>query len=107
VELRRADAPYDECGGANDRADANATTRQPFFSYTTKTHTTIGAYTESACDWEAEQWDVPLIIQAGQLFKIGPQILQFAVAGKYWAEGPADGPEGRGLRLQLTLLYPK
>ena len=93
--------------GSDDRADVSATTLQPFVSYTTKTHTTIGAYTESAYDWEAEQWGVPLIVQAGQLFKIGPQILQFAVAGKYWAEGPNDGPEGWGLRLQLTLLYPK
>ena len=90
-----------------DRPAVSATTLPPPSSYTTKTHTTIGAYTESAYDWEAEQWGVPLIVQAGQLFKIGPQILQFAVAGKYWAEGPNDGPEGWGLRLQLTLLYPK
>jgi hypothetical protein len=93
--------------GDDDRADVSTTTLQPFFSYTTKTHTTIGAYTESAYDWEGEQWGVPLIVQAGQLFKIGPQILQFAVAGKYWADAPEDGPEGWGLRLQLTLLFPK
>ncbi len=93
--------------GSSDRADISVTTLQPFFSYTTKMHTTIGAYTESAYDWKGEQWSVPLIIQAGQLFKIGPQILQFAVAGKYWADGPANGPDGWGLRLQLTLLYPK
>jgi hypothetical protein len=93
--------------GDDDRADVSTTTLQPFFSYTTKTHTTIGAYTESAYDWEGEQWGVPLIVQAGQLFKIGPQILQFAVAGKYWAEAPDDGPDGWGLRLQLTLLFPR
>jgi len=93
--------------GSDDRADVSATTLQPFVSYTTKTHMTIGAYTESAYDWEGEQWGVPLIVQAGQLFKIGPQILQLAVAGKYWAESPDDGPEGWGLRVQLTLLYPK
>jgi len=93
--------------GDDDRADVSTTTLQPFFSYTTKTHTTIGAYTESAYDWETEQWGVPLIVQAGQLFKIGPQILQFAVAGKYWADAPDDGPDGWGLRLQLTLLFPK
>ena len=93
--------------GDDDRADVSTTTLQPFFSYTTKTHTTIGAYTESAYDWEGEQWGVPLIVQAGQLFKIGPQILQFAVAGKYWADAPDDGPDGWGLRVQLTLLYPK
>jgi hypothetical protein len=93
--------------GDDDRADVSTTTLQPFFSYTTKTHTTIGAYTESAYDWEGEQWGVPLIVQAGQLFKIGPQILQLAVAGKYWADAPDGGPDGWGLRVQLTLLFPK
>jgi hypothetical protein len=40
-------------------------------------------------------------------FKIGPQILQLAVAGKYWAEAPENGPKGWGLRVQLTLLFPE
>jgi len=93
--------------GNDSRADVSATTLQPFFSYTTKTHTTIGAYTESVYEWKGEQWQVPLIFQAGQLFKVGPQIMQLAVAAKYWAEAPDNGPEGWGLRLQLTLLFPK
>ncbi len=93
--------------GNDDRSDISSTTLQPFLSYTTKTHTTVGVYTESAYDWKGEQWQVPLIVQAGQLFKLGPQILQFAIAGKYWAESSDNGPEGWGLRLQLTLLYPK
>jgi hypothetical protein len=39
--------------------------------------------------------------------KVGSQILQVAVAAKYWADGPAGGPEGWGLRLQVTFLVPK
>jgi hypothetical protein len=93
--------------GNDSRADVSATTLQPFFSYTTKTHATIGAYTESVYDWKGEQWQVPLIFQAGQLFKVGPQVMQLAVAAKYWAEAPDNGPKGWGLRLQLTLLFPK
>jgi hypothetical protein len=93
--------------GNADRSDISATTLQPFLSYTTKTHTTVGVYTESSYNWKGEQWQVPLIVQAGQLFKLGPQILQFAIGGKYWAESSDNGPEGWGLRLQLTLLYPK
>lgn len=93
--------------GDDDRADISSTSLQPFFSYTTKTHTTFGAYTESAYDWKGEEWSVPLIVQAAQLFKIGPQILQLAVGAKYWAASPDNGPEGWGLRVQLTLLYPK
>ncbi len=93
--------------GDDSRNDVNVTSAQPFFSYTTPTHMTIGAYTEATYDWKGEQWSVPLIVQAGQLFKIGPQILQFAAAGKYWVSAPDDGPKGWGLRLQLTLLFPK
>lgn len=94
-------------GGDDKRNDLDVTNMQPFFSYTTKTHMTIGAFTETTYDWKGEQWSVPLIVQAGQLFKIGPQIMQLAVAGKYWAKSPDDGPEGWGLRLQLTFLFPR
>ena len=93
--------------GDDDRADVSATFLQPFVSYVTRTKTTIGLTTESTYDWESEQWSVPLIVKVAQLFKIGPQILQFAVAGKYWAEAPDNGPKGWGLRLQLTFLFPK
>jgi hypothetical protein len=93
--------------GDDERNDLNVSSLQPFASYTTKTHTTIGVYTESTYDWKNEQWSVPLIVQAGQMLKIGPQIMQLAVAGKYWAEAPEHGPDGWGLRAQLTLLFPQ
>jgi len=93
--------------GNDQRQEVNSSTLQPFFSYTTATHTTFGAYTESVYDWREKQWQVPLIVQAGQLLKIGPQILQFAVAAKYWAASPDNGPTGWGLRAQLTFLFPK
>ena len=93
--------------GDDKRPDINVTSMQPFFSYTTKTHMTVGAFTEATYDWKSRQWTVPLIVQAGQLFKIGPQIMQLAVAGKYWADSPVGGPKGWGLRVQLTFLFPK
>lgn len=93
--------------GDDDRSDINATFLQPFISYITKTKTTFGVNTESTYDWENEAWSVPVIAQVSQLFKIGPQILQFAVGAKYWAESPDDGPDGWGLRVQLTFLFPK
>jgi hypothetical protein len=93
--------------GDSDRSDINATFLQPFVSYITKTKTTIGLNTEATYDWVTEQWSVPVIAQVAQLFKIGPQILQLAVGAKYWAESPDNGPEGWGLRVQLTFLFPK
>jgi len=93
--------------GDNNRADVNATFLEPFVSYTTKTKTTIGLNTESTYDWESKEWSVPVNVQVAQIFKIGPQILQLAVAGRYWAASPDNGPEGWGVRVQLTLVFPK
>jgi hypothetical protein len=93
--------------GDDDRADFNATFLQPFVSYVTKTKTTFAVVTESTYDWKNEAWSVPVIAQVSQLFKIGPQILQFGVGAKYWAESPDNGPEGWGFRAQLTFLFPK
>ena len=92
--------------GDDDRNDINATSLQPFVSYTTKTKTTFGLVTESVYDWDAEQWSVPVIPGVQQLFKIGPQIMQLSVFGKYWAEAPDNGPEGWGFRAQLTFVFP-
>jgi hypothetical protein len=93
--------------GDDDRASVNATFLQPFLSYITETKTTLAILTESTYDWEAEQWSVPLMALVAQMFKIGPQILQLAVGGKYWVESPDNGPEGWGLRVQLTFLFLK
>jgi hypothetical protein len=93
--------------GDDDRDDINATFLQPFVSYITTTKTTFGLNTESTYDWKGEQWSVPVIAQVSQMFKIGPQILQFAVGAKYWAQSPDDGPEGWGLRAQLTFVFPQ
>ena len=93
--------------GDSDRDDVNATFLQPFASYITATKTTIGLNTEATYDWETDQWSVPVVGQVAQLFKIGSQILQLAVGAKYWAESSDDGPEGWGLRVQLTFLFSK
>lgn len=93
--------------GDDDRGDISATFLQPFVSYITKTKTTLAVQTESTYDWKAEAWSVPVIGQVSQMLKIGPQILQFSIGAKYWAEAPDNGPEGWGLRTQLTFLFPQ
>jgi len=94
--------------GDDDRADINATSLQPFVSYVfSKTKTTVGLVSEASYDWENQQWSVPLIPQVAQMLKIGPQIMQLSLGAKYWAEAPDDGPEGWGVRAQLTFLFPK
>lgn len=93
--------------GEEDRADVNSTFLQPFVSYITQTKTTLTANIESTYDWEAEQWSVPVNLIVQQLLAPGGKPLQIGVGGRYWAESPETGPEGWGLRVQVTLLFPK
>lgn len=93
--------------GDDDRPDVSASSIQPFLSYVTKTHTTIGIVSESRYDWKNEEWTVPLIPQVQQLFKIGPQIMQLAAGPIYYVDSPETGPEGWGARVQLTFLFVK
>ena len=94
-------------GGEEERADVNATFLQPFVSYITPTKTTLSLSSETTRDWENEVWSVPINFVVSQLLKVGPQIIQVAVGGRYWAESPDGGPQNWGARVQLTLLFPK
>ena len=94
--------------GEDDRADVNLTLLQPFVSHIfNRTKTTIAVGSESTYDWEGENWSVPINTTVGQMFKIGPQIMQLTLGARYWAESPDNGPEDWGMRAQLTLLFPK
>ena len=92
--------------GSSRLEDINATFAQPFVSYTTPDAWTFTLQTESTYDWKGEQWSVPINAVVQQLFKIGPQRVQFGVGGRYWPETPDGGPEW-GVRAQLVLLFPR
>lgn len=94
--------------GASDREDINATFVQPFTSYLfKKTKTTLSLNTETAYDWHADTWSVPVNLTIAQMFKINGQICQVIAGPRYWAESPDGGPEDFGFRAGLTLLFPK
>ncbi len=93
--------------GDGDRADISATFLQPFLTYVTATQTTFAINTESTYDWEAEKWSVPINLTVSQLLKLGGQIFQIGGGVRYWAQSPQNGPDDWGLRLQLTLLFPR
>ena len=93
--------------GDDDRPDINTTFLQPFASYVTGTKTTFGLNTETSCNWENEEWSVPINLTVAQMFKIGPQIMQFSLGARYWADSADGGPEDWGGRVQLTFLFPK
>ena len=93
--------------GEGGREDISAAFVQPFISYVTSTKTTISLNTESSYNWKGNEWSVPVNLFVAQMLKAGDQLLQVGVGARYWAEAPDYGPEGWGLRLQLTLLFPK
>lgn len=93
--------------GTSARTDISATFVQPFVAYITKTKTTLGLNTESTYNWETAQWSIPINASVSQLLKVGPQILQVQAGIRYWAESPANGPDGFGFRAAVTFLFPK
>ncbi len=93
--------------GDSDRPDISTTFLQPFLSYTTPTAWTFGVNTESTYDWKNTQWSVPLNLSVSKVTKIGDQLISVGGGPRYWIDGPDSGPHGWGLRVFLTLLFPK
>jgi len=93
--------------GDSDRADIDATFVQPFVSYTTPTAWTFTLQTEATYDWEGDEWSVPISAVATKVSSFGSQLFSAGVGVRYWADSPASGAEGLGVRLIFTLLFPK
>lgn len=93
--------------GRDSREQISATFLQPFLAYVTPTKTTFSLNTESSYDWKDEEWSVPINAGVSQMLKIGPQILQVQLGARYWADSAPGGADDWGLRLAVTLLYPK
>jgi hypothetical protein len=93
--------------GDDERSDINSTFLQPFFAYTTPTAWTYTLNTETSYDWDGEQWSVPVNFLVSKVTKFGKQPVSLFVGARYWADSTENGPDGWGLRVGLTFLYPK
>jgi len=93
--------------GDDDRASLNATFVQPFVSYTTPTAWTFTANSESTYDWEGSGWSVPVNLLASKVVTLGNQLASVGGGVRYWLDSPDAGPEGFGVRIAFTLLFPK
>ncbi len=93
--------------GTSARPDINSTFVQPFLSYTTSTAWTFSGNTESTYDWEANQWSAPINLVATKILSLGKQLVSVGGGVRYWVESPDNGPEGLGVRVIFTLLFPK
>jgi len=92
---------------ADDKPKVNQTFLQPFVSYTTRNLTTYGVNTESTYDWQSREWSVPVNLTVTQLLKIGGHPLTVQAGPRYWFARNDDGPQGWGLRVAVTFLFPR
>jgi len=90
--------------GPNEKI--SSTFLQPFFSYGSA-GITYALNTETTYNWETEDWSVPINALISKVMKWGDQIVQVGGGVRYWAESRDGGPEGWGVRFQVTLVYPK
>jgi hypothetical protein len=93
--------------GSGGRPDVSNTFLQPFLAHTTPTAWTFSLNTESTYDWRADQWSMPINGIVTKVTKIGGLPVSVGGGLRYWVESPTGGPEGLGLRLIFTLLFPK
>ena len=85
----------------------NQTFMQPFLTYVTPQSVTFALNTESIYDWEREQWTVPINFVITKVIKVGSQVMSVGGGLTYWAEAPEAGPEGFGVRILCTFIFPK
>lgn len=93
--------------GKSNRAEVNATFVQPFLSFTNKQAWTYSVNTESTYDWNSHSWSVPINLSISKLVRFGKQPVSFAGGPKCWITTPTGGPEGCGVRIVVTALFPK
>jgi hypothetical protein len=93
-------------GGSGSQSISN-TFLQPFLSYTSKDAWTYGINAESSYDWTHAQWTVPVNLTMSKLTRVGTQPVSFGIGARYYADSPASGPHGWGVRATITLLFPQ
>ena len=92
--------------GEDERADINATCRQPFLAKALGKGRSVSVALESTYDWEGEQWTVPFNIGYSKVSRIGKQLVSYQGGVRYYLEAPDSGAEW-GLRFTFSLLYPR
>jgi len=92
--------------GPDSRPDVSSTFVQPFYSFTTPKLVTYGLNTESTYNWQTNEWSVPINATVSKLTKFGKQLVSIGGGVRYWAKSPDGGPDGWGLRLSITYLFP-
>ena len=86
--------------------DVNSSYYQPFLAWAVGPGATTSVNLESTYDHERHAWTVPINVTYSQVAKVGPQLVSFGAGVRAYFTSPTDGPSW-GLRLTITLLYPR
>lgn len=92
--------------GDHERPGVSQTFVQPFLSWTSPRHTTLGINTESTYNWKTDSWTIPVNFQVSQLYAFGEQRVQLTGGARVYAASEEQGPSW-GLRFTATFLFPK
>jgi len=92
--------------GDDTRSSVNSTFIQPFLAYNTKDAWTYSLNAESTYDWTANHWNVPIHFTISKLVRFGHQPVSFGGSLRCWATSSPGGPEGCGIRMVVTPLFP-
>ncbi len=90
-----------------ESGDLNSTFIQPFVAYAAPNQWTFTLNSESTYDWNADQWTAPVNFTVSKLVSIGGQKVSLQGGVRYYVESPDTGPDGWGLRLATTFVFPK
>jgi hypothetical protein len=89
--------------GDNARPEVSSTFLQPFFAYTTKSGWTLNANSDSTKNWNAGKWSVPVNVFLTKLVRVAGQPVNVGGGARCWATAPSGGPQGCGVRVNITL----
>jgi hypothetical protein len=93
--------------GDDDRPDISNTFMQPFVAYTWPSAWTVSVQSETSYNWKTHQWSIPVNAALSKLVNFGQLPVSLQAGVGYWAELPANGPEGFRFRLQANIVLPK
>jgi hypothetical protein len=91
--------------GSGHRADVALTSIEPQVSYTWNSGWSLQSSPTITYDWTADAWTLPLGVDVGKTFRVGPQALSLSVGAYDLAKHPSGDPEAI-VRVQLTFLFP-
>ena len=93
--------------GKDSRADISSTYINPFISTRFEGGWTLGTQLEHTIDHENDQDTGQVSVFLSKVTRIGNQMASIGVIPRYWYKDSTSSPEGFGIRLNLTLLFPR